>query len=421
MTTDRSQSFRIAKDSFAELGVDVEKALEKLGRVSVSMQCWQGDDVIGFEAGAVLNGGGGIQATGNYPGRARNPDELRSDLAQALALIPGKHRLNLHASYAETGGKRVERDAIEPEHFQGWIDWCRDRRMGMDFNPTYFAHPKADSGFTLSHPNPEIRDFWIRHGQASRRISARIGRELKSPCVMNLWIPDGFKDQSVSRGEYRARLKESLDAVFSERFDTLHLKDCVEPKLFGIGSESCTIGSHEFYMGYAVANQILMCLDSGHFHPTEVVSDKISSALQFVPEVLLHVSRPVRWDSDHVVTLDDELRTLSAEIVRGGFVERVNIGMDFFDASINRVAAWVIGARNVMKAMAIAFLEPTETLKEWERKGDYTSRLMLLEELKTLPFQAVWDEFCERQNVPVGAKWFESVRSYEKNVLSERR
>ncbi len=421
MNTKRiEKSYGLAKESYAELGVDTDAALSSLGRIAVSLHCWQGDDVGGFEHCA-SESGGGIQCTGNYPGKARTADELRADLDKALSLIPGKHRLNLHACYAEpVGGKGVERDKLEFAHFRNWVDWVKSRGMGMDFNPTFFAHPKADTGFTLSSPDAGIRKFWIKHGICCREISEQIGEKLGTPCVMNTWIPDGFKDIPVDRKGYRDRLKKSLDEMYAMKTDPKRHLDAVESKLFGIGSESCVIGSHEFYMGYAVANGKLLCLDAGHFHPTEVISDKISSILHFVGELLLHVSRPVRWDSDHVVILDDELRAIALELVRGNYLKRVHIGLDFFDATINRVAAWTIGMRCMIKALCYALLEPTVRLREDEVAGDYTSRLAMLEELKTMPFGAVWDYHCLTSSVPVGHKWLAEVKRYEKEVLSRR-
>jgi L-rhamnose isomerase len=373
----------------------------------------------GFEnAGQEL--GGGLAVTGNYPGKARTPNELRADLDTALSLIPGTHRLNLHACYAETGGRRVDRDEMRPEHFRNWIEWAKAKRMGMDFNPTFFSHPKAANGFTLAHPDAGIRRFWIEHGIACRRIGAAIGKELKSPCVTNVWIPDGLKDTPVDRKGPRMRLAESLDALFAEPIDPKLNLDAVESKLFGIGSESYVVGSHEFYLGYAVRNRKLLCLDAGHFHPTEVISDKISSVLAWLDEILLHVSRGVRWDSDHVVTLTDELTAIAQELVRGDFLGRVHIGLDYFDASINRVAAWIIGSRSMLKALLAALLEPIDTLRRVEAEGDFTSRLALLEEQKILPLGAVWDYYCLKSNVPPGRAWLDVVKKYEKDVLSKR-
>jgi L-rhamnose isomerase len=359
-------------------------------------------------------------ATGNYPGKARTPDELRSDAAKALSLIPGRHRFNLHAFYGEFGGKKVDRNEIEPRHFRNWIDWAKSLRIGLDFNPTCFSHAKSDSGFTLSHPSKSIRQFWIEHCQASRRIGAAMGRALGSPTVTNVWIPDGMKDTPADRRGPRERLEESLDAIFETKLSPKHNLDAVEGKLFGIGAESYTVGMHEFYLGYAVQNRTLVCLDAGHYHPTENVGDKISSVLCFVPEILLHVSRGVRWDSDHVVTLTDELMGIAQELVRGDYLGRTHIGLDFFDASINRIAAWVIGTRNMLRALCIAMLDPVTKLKQLERAGDYTSRLALMEEAKSLPFGAVWDYHCLKQGVPVGDAWLAEVQRYEKAVLSRR-
>jgi len=420
--TERIQSaYTPAREHYAELGVDTDQALETLAGVAVSLHCWQGDDVGGFENpdGELT---GGIQATGNYPGKARSADELRADLDKALSLIPGTHRLNLHAIYAEPSTKkRVERNELTVEHFTNWIDWAKGKGMGLDFNGTFFSHPKAADGLTLSHPDAGIRRFWIEHAVACRRIGAAMGRALENPCVTNLWIPDGYKDTPVDRKSPRERLRDSLDTIFAEKLDPKHNLDAVESKLFGIGSESYVVGSHEFYLGYAVQNEILLCLDAGHFHPTEVISDKISSCLCFVKELLLHVSRGVRWDSDHVVILSDELRAIAEEIVRGGYLPRVHIGLDYFDASINRVAAWVIGTRCMVKALLLALVEPTAKLRAREDAGDWTGRLALLEESKSLPFGAVWDYYCLQQNVPAGEAWLDEVRQYEKTVLAKRR
>ena len=413
-------AYSLALETYAALGVDTEAALQKLATIPLSIHCWQGDDVSGSEhpeAGLT----GGIQATGNYPGKARTLGELRQDLDQALSLLPGTHRLNLHACYADLGGEKIDRNKYTTAQFQSWIDWCKLRGMGMDFNPTYFSHPLADDGLTLSHPDAGVRQFWIDHGIACRKIAADIGRQLGKTCVTNFWIPDGSKDTPVDRKGPRQRLEASLNAIFAEKIDPALNVDAVECKLFGIGSESYVVGSHEFYMGYAVKNQILLCLDAGHFHPTETIADKISSALQFVPEILLHVSRGVRWDSDHVVTLDDATRAVMEEIVRGDFLGRTHIGLDFFDASINRIAAWVIGARSSLKALLLALLEPAALLRNAEATGDYASRLALLEEAKSLPFGAVWDEYCKRNNVPVGTAWLDEVKRYEQTVLAARK
>ena len=419
MTTLIDQAWELAKQRFSAVGVDVENALKTMEQLPVSMHCWQGDDVAGFEnTGEALSGG--IAATGNYPGKARTPDELRADLDQAYRLIPGSHRLNLHAMYAETGGRRVERNELAPEHFTAWRDWATANGHGVDFNPSCFSHPKAADGFTLASADAGIRRFWIEHCQASRRIGAAFGQALGTPAVTNIWIPDGYKDTPFDRVGPRHRLVAVLDEVLAEKLDQTHNLDAVEPKLFGLGSESYVVGSHEFYLGYAQSRQILMCLDAGHFHPTETIADKISSVLLYVPEILLHVSRGVRWDSDHVVTLTDDLQAITQEIVRGGNLRRVHIGLDYFDASINRVAAWAIGARNTLRALLMALLEPREQLQALEGAGDHTGRLALLEELKGLPFGAVWDYHCLRQETPVGIGFLEDVRAYERAVLAKR-
>jgi L-rhamnose isomerase len=412
------KAYDVAKQHYSALGVDTDLAMERLGKIAVSIHCWQGDDVGGFESSAGLSDGG-IMATGAYPGKARTADELRADLEKAMSLIPGKHRLNLHAIYAETYGK-VERNELRPEHFSTWVDWAKANGLGMDFNPTFFSHPKAASGFTLASADNGIRKFWVEHGIACRKIGEAIGKRLGTACVTNVWIPDGFKDIPVDRKGPRQRLEKSLDEMFAQKLNRKYLLDSVESKLFGIGTESYVVGSHEFYLGYAVKNNILLCLDTGHFHPTEVIADKISSVLNFLDEILLHVSRGVRWDSDHVVILSDELKILAEEIVRGDYLQRVHIGLDFFDASINRVAAWVIGTRCMLKALLIALLEPLDKLRAMEKEGDYTSRLAMLEEIKTMPFGAVWDYYCTRQNVPVGDDWLREVKKYEAKVTSLR-
>ncbi len=412
-------TYALAKERYAVLGVDTDEAIDTLAQIPISLHCWQGDDVGGFES-PDTELGGGIAATGNYPGKARNAGELRRDLDKAYSLIPGTHRLNLHAIYAETGGKKVERDELLPEHFACWTDWARENRHGIDFNPTCFSHPLAESGFTLASYDEGIRRFWINHCIACRKIGEHFGRELGTPCITNVWIPDGFKDTPVDRKTPRLLLKDSLDKIFAEKIDPRYHLDAVESKLFGLGSESYVVGSHEFYLGYAVASDVLLCLDSGHFHPTEVISDKLSSVLTFVDEVLLHVSRGVRWDSDHVVTLTDELQAIMQEVVRGDFLHRVHIGLDYFDASINRVAAWVIGTRNAMRALLMALLEPLDDMRELEVSGDYTTRLALLEELKGMPFGAVWDYFCLQQDVPVGISFLDEIRTYEERELAKR-
>ncbi|UCF00409.1 MAG: L-rhamnose isomerase [Planctomycetota bacterium] len=413
------KAYDLAKESYAEIGVDTDTAIRRLSRIAISLHCWQGDDVGGFENNNQLVGGG-IIATGTYPGKARNADELRMDLEKAMSLIPGRHRLNLHAIYAETGNERIDRNKLKATHFSGWIDWAKAKGLGLDFNGTFFSHPKATNGFTLASPDDGIRRFWIEHGIACRKIGEHMGRQLQSPCVTNVWIPDGYKDISVDRSGPRKQLKKSLDEIFAEKIDRRYLLDSVESKLFGIGSESYVVGSHEFYMGYAIENKILLCLDTGHFHPTEVISDKISSVLMFLDRILLHVSRSVRWDSDHVVILSDELQAIAEEIVRGDYLQRVHIGLDFFDASIDRVAAWVIGARCMLKALLIALLEPADKLRQMETSGDFTSRLAMLEELKTLPFGSVWDYYCLKAGVPVGTAWLQVVKDYEAEVLSKR-
>ena len=409
-----------AKEAYAALGVDTEQALGTLTSLPISVHCWQGDDVGGFESVGAGSPGGGLAVTGNYPGRANTAEELRADLEKVFSLVPGKHRLNLHAFYLENGGAQVDRDAVETRHFEGWIDWAKSLGIGMDFNPTFFAHPRAADGFTLTHRDAGVREFWIEHGRRCRRIGADIGNALGSPCVTNVWIPDGYKDLPVDRTGPRQRLIESLDAIFAEPLPATQEIDAVEAKLFGIGSESYTAGSHEFYLGYAVSRQTAVCLDAGHFHPTETLADKVSSVLLFVPRLLLHVSRGVRWDSDHVVLLDDPTRAVMEELVRGGFLGRTSIGLDYFDASINRIAAWIIGIRATQKALLLALLEPTGLLREAEATGDLTRRLALLEEAKALPWGSVWAEFCERASVPAGLDWLAEVRKYEKAVLAER-
>jgi L-rhamnose isomerase len=419
MTTSLDAAYRIAADRYAERGVDTEAALARLATIPISLHCWQGDDVGGFET--IAEGlSGGIAATGRYPGKARTPDELRADATKALSLIPGRHRFSLHATYGDFRGRRVDRDAIGPEHFAAWIDWAKSLGIGLDFNPTFFSHPLAADNFTLAHCDSSIRSFWIAHGQASRRIAASMGRALGTPAVTNLWIPDGMKDTPIDRRGPRERLIQSLEAVYAEPSDPACNLDAVEGKLFGLGVESYTVGSHEFYLGYAQRRRLLLTLDTGHYHPTETIVDKISAVLMFVPGILLHVSRGVRWDSDHVVLLSDDVTAIGQELVRGDYLSRTHIGLDFFDASINRVAAWVVGARNVQKALLKGLLEPTVRLRAAESAGDYTTRLALLEEDKALPFGAVWDRFCERSGVPVREAWLDDVKRYETDVLSAR-
>ncbi len=412
------KAYELAKQRYAELGVDTDKAMNALKKIPISLHCWQGDDVGGFESSEGLTGGG-IQATGNYPGKARTADELRSDLELVYSLIPGKHRLSLHAIYLEAG-KKVERNEIRPEYYTNWVGWAKAKGLGLDFNPTFFSHPKAADGFTLAHPDAGIRKFWIEHGIACRKIGESFGKQLGTPCITNVWIPDGYKDIPVDRVAPRERLCQSLDAIFAEKIDPKYHLDSVEGKLFGIGSESFVVGSHEFYLGYAISRNVLLTLDAGHFHPTEVISTKLSAVMCFVKEMLLHVSRPVRWDSDHVVILDDELLAIAQEIVRPGYTERIHIGLDYFDASINRVAAWVIGARNMAKALLAALLEPTDQLRKYELNGDFTSRLAMMEEIKSMPLSTVWDYYCLKAGVPVGPEWLAKVKDYEAKVQGKR-
>lgn len=414
------RAYELAKEQYALLGIDTDAVVEKMNKVAISLHCWQGDDVGGFEAPDAELSGGGIQATGNYPGKARSIEELQADLEKVLSLLPGKQRLNLHAIYGDFKGEKVDRDQIEVKHFQTWIDWCKKQGIGMDFNASCFSHPKADSGFTLSSKNEEERKFWVEHLKRCRTISAEIGKQLGTPCLHNTWIPDGSKDTPIDRNGHRVLLKKSLDEAMSIDYPKEHMKDAVESKLFGIGAESMTVGSHDFYLGYAVSNNKLICLDNGHFHPTEQVGDKISSCLQFVDEILLHVTRPIRWDSDHVVTLNEEIQMIASEIVRNDFLDRVNIGLDFFDASINRIGAYVVGTRAAQKAFLIAMLEPTRTLKSYEEAGQNFERLALLEELKTKPFGAVWDYYCEKKNVAVAEDFINEIQEYEAAVLSKR-
>jgi L-rhamnose isomerase len=418
-TASLEQSYALAKERYSQLGVDVDAALKRLVSIPISIHCWQGDDVGGFESAGGLSGGG-IMATGNYPGRARNPEELRADAGKAFSLIPGKHRFSLHAIYLEHGGKRVERDEVVPSHFQGWMDWAAQLGIALDFNSTFFSHPKAADGFTLSHRDEATRRFWVQHGIACRKISEAMGRRQGSPCIHNVWIPDGMKDVTIDRKGLREILKKSLDEMFAPSIDQALCRDAVESKLFGIGSESYVVGSHEFYMGYAVAKKKLLTLDAGHFHPTESIADKLSAVLLFVDEVLLHVSRGIRWDSDHVVILTDDLRAIAEEIILGDFTQRVHIGLDFFDASINRIAAWTIGTRAMLKALLLALLLPAAKLRQLEKEGDFTSRLALVEEIKALPFGAIWDHYCQQQGVPVGTAWLDEVKRYEKDVLAKR-
>lgn len=408
--------FEEAKEKYAAYGVDVDKALETLSKVRISMHCWQGDDVLGFDSDSLT---GGIATTGNYPGKATNPEQLMSDIKKAYSLIPGKHKLNLHASYRITDEK-VDRDKIEPKHFQAWVDFAKEEGIGLDFNPTFFSHEKASENMTLSHPDKNIRQFWIDHAKACRKIANYFGEQLGITALDNIWIPDGTKDVPADRISPRARLKAALDEIFSIKYDKKNIADSIEGKVFGIGVESYTVGSHEFYMNYAAKNNLMCLLDTGHYHPTEVVSDKISSMLLFNDQLALHVSRPVRWDSDHVIKLDDELQELAKELVRCDALNRVFIGLDFFDASINRIAAWVIGMRNMQKALLVGLLEPHAALKKMQDERNFTELLATLEEIKTLPLGDIWDHFCEINNVPVGKDWFAIVKDYEKDVLLKR-
>ncbi len=414
------KSYAGAKEIYASIGVDTEEVLRKMDELSISLHCWQTDDVGGFETPDAALSGGGIQATGNYPGKATNIQQVRDDLEKVLSLLPGKQRLNLHAIYGDFGGERVDRDQIEVKHYQSWIDWCKKLGIGMDFNATCFSHPRAADGFTLSSKNEENRKFWVEHVRRCRAISAEIGKQLGTPCVHNTWIPDGSKDTPIDRNGHRALLKKSLDEAMAIDYPKSQMKDAMESKLFGIGAESMTVGSHDFYMGYAISNKKLICLDNGHFHPTEQVGDKISACLQFLDEILLHVTRPIRWDSDHVVTLNEDLQLIAHEIVRNNFQSRVNIGLDFFDASINRIGAYVVGTRATQKAFLIALLEPTKLLLELEEKGRNFERLAYLEEQKTLPIGAVWAYYLLKSGVPVGHDYVEEIQKYEREVLSKR-
>ncbi|MBC1475022.1 L-rhamnose isomerase [Listeria grandensis] len=412
------QQYEWAKEEYAKYGVNVDDVLKRLADVKISMHCWQGDDVKGF-MNPDQDLTGGISVTGNYPGAAHTPEQLRQDLEKAFSLIPGKHKVNLHAMYVDTDEK-VDLDEIEPKHYAKWVAWAKEQGLGLDFNPTFFSHPNSEDGFTLSHPDKRIRDFWIEHGKRARMVAAYFGEELGQTSVNNFWVPDGFKDNPVDRLAPRKRLMESLDTIFAEELDRKYTLDAVESKLFGLGAEAYTVGSHEFYMGYGITRNKLICMDAGHFHPTEVISNKLSSLSLFSDGILLHVSRPVRWDSDHVVIMDDELQEIGRELVRNDLLGKTHIGLDFFDATINRVAAWVIGTRNTLKSLLKAMLEPTEYLRKIELDGDYTTRLALTEELKDFPFTAVWDYYCQTQNVPVREAWLKDVKEYEEKVLLKR-
>jgi L-rhamnose isomerase len=414
------KSYQLAKDQYAELGIDTDKVLSELDNITISLHCWQTDDVGGFEKPGSVLGGGGIQATGNFPGKAKTIEQMRADLDKVMSLLPGKQRLNLHAIYGEFDGKLIDRDQIEPKHFQGWIDWAKKRRIGLDFNCTCFSHPLADEGFTLSSKDEKVRKFWVEHTKRCRAIAAEMGKQLGTASAHNIWIPDGMKDIPVDRNTLRKQLKKSLDEIFAVKYPKEYLKDSVESKLFGIGSEAMVVGSHDFYLGYAITNNIMITLDNGHFHPTEQVGDKISSILHFVDEILLHLTRGVRWDSDHVLTFNDELLLITQEIVRTKALKRVNIGLDFFDASLNRVGAYVIGVRSAQLAFMYALLEPFKKLVEYEEKGKNFERLALLELLKTMPFGAIYDYYCMKNNVPAGHDYIDEILKYEKEVLLKR-
>ncbi len=409
-------SYESAKAAFADWDVDTEAAISRLKTVPISVHCWQGDDVTGFERRSGTSGGG-IQATGNHPGRARTPDELRADLEFAYSMIPGRHRLNLHAIYMDTD-ESPDRDQIEYKHFAPWVDWAKEQGIGLDFNPTFFGHAKADDNLTLSHPDAGIRDFWIEHGKRTREIAARFGAELGSPCINNIWVPDGYKDIPVDRMAARKRLEASLDAMLSVPHDAGQMRDAVESKLFGIGVEACTIGSHEFYLGYAIRESTLLCLDMGHFHPTESISDKLSAVALSLPQILLHVSRPMRWDSDHVILLNDDILAMARELVSADLLDRTSIGLDFFDATISRTAAWVIGTRNMQKALLRALLMPWDRLRSIEEKLDFTTRLTLTEEFNDLPFGTIWEEFCKRMDTPTGLALISALTRYDESVAA---
>ena len=409
------QAYDYAVERYAAIGVDVEKAMEQLQKVQLSLHCWQADDVTGFESTGELTGG--IQATGNYPGKARNIDELRADILKAASLIPGKHRLNLHEIYGDFGGKFVDRDQVEPAHFESWMQWAEENGMKLDFNSTSFSHPKSGD-LSLSNLDPEIRNFWIEHTKRCRAIAEEMGKRQNDPCIMNLWVHDGSKDITVNRMQYRALLKDSLDQIFEVKYD--NMKDCIESKVFGIGLESYTVGSNDFYIGYAAQNQKIITLDTGHFHPTESVADKVSSMLLYVPELMLHVSRPVRWDSDHVTIMNDDTLDLCKEIVRCDALDRVHVGLDYFDASINRIGAYVVGSRATQKCLLQALLEPLPLLRKYEANGQGFERLALLEECKSLPWNAVWDMFCLKNGVPVGEAFIADIEKYEADVTSKR-
>ena len=408
-------NYEDAKECYATWGIDTDRAIKQLSDISISVHCWQGDDVVGFENKSGLSGGG-IQATGNHPGRARNPKELRADLEFSYSKIPGSHRLNLHAMYMDTDEK-PDRDEIEYHHFETWVDWAKQINIGLDFNPTFFAHNKADDNLTLAHPNVNIRNFWIEHGKRARDIASKIGTNMGSACINNIWVPDGYKDIPIDRMAARSRLERSLDAILEK--PKPHLKDAVESKLFGIGVEACTVGSHEFYLGYAIRNKTLLCIDMGHFHPTENTADKLSALALSLDEILLHVSRPMRWDSDHVILMNDEVLSMAHELVSADLLSKTNIGLDFFDATISRTAAWVIGTRNMQKALLQSLLKPWKLLRDAENTLDFTKRLTITEELKDLPYGLVWEEFCTRHSVPAGQPLIKDLEGYQ-NSVSDR-
>lgn len=413
------KSFDLAVEQYAAIGVDVNKALEQLDKLPISLHCWQADDVTGFE-NKDGNLTGGIQATGNYPGKARTIEELRADIDKAMELIPGNHRVNIHAFYGDFGGESVDRDQIEPKHFQSWIDWAKEKGYKLDFNATCFSHDKSSDGLTLSHPDPAIRAFWVEHVIRCRKIAEEMGRQLGSKCMHNIWIPDGSKDVTVNRLQYRQNLKDSLDKIFEYKTNDEYMKDCIESKVFGIGLENFTVGSHEFYMGYGIKNNIPITLDAGHFHPTEIISDKISSLLLFSSEIMLHVTRSIRWDSDHVVILNEELVAIAQEIVRADAIEKVHVGLDYFDASINRIGAYVVGVRATQKALLQALLEPIAKLREYEAKGQNFERMALLEEAKSMPWGAIYNYYCAKKEVIVGDSYIADIQQYEKDVTSKR-
>lgn len=414
------KSYQIAKERYAELNVDTDHVISQMEKVIISLHCWQADDVGGFETPDASLGGGGIQVTGNYPGKATTLQQLRDDIDKVMQLLPGKQRLNLHAIYGDFEGEKTDRNQIEPAHFQSWINWAKKHETGLDFNPTCFSHPFADDGFTLSSKNEKHRQFWIEHVKRTRRIAAEMGKQLQTPAVNNIWIPDGTKDTPVDRHTHRKLLKDSLDEIFAEEYPAEHLRDAVESKLFGIGSEAMVVGSHDFYLGYAIRNHKLICLDNGHFHPTEQVGDKISSVLQFLDHILLHITRGVRWDSDHVVTLNDEILLIAQEIIRSNALERVNIGLDFFDASINRIGAYITGVRATQQAFLYALLEPLNQLRSYEEEGRLFERLAMLENLKSMPWGDVYNYYCLQNDVPIGNHFIKEVQQYEKDVLLKR-